>query len=89
MRLHGLRHFPHSNSKRKQADRFKEDVTEIAEYTSSLPTLRNGKQECPSIYDDEWCHDYTKKYKTKPKKNDVKRDTIRRGEDDISDWDVE
>ena len=89
MRLYGLRHFPHSNSKRKQADRFKEDVAEIAEYTSSLPTLRNGKQECPSIYDDEWCHDYTKKYKTKPKKNDVKRDTIRRSDDDISDCDTE
>lgn len=86
-----LRTFPHSNSKRKQADRYKEDLKEIAEYTSALPTLRNGMQKCPSSWDDVPTHSVCKKYKTKPKKNNHKRDTIRRKEeiDDFSDWDSE
>ena len=88
-KLYGLRGFPHSNSKRKQIDRFREDREEIAEYTATLPTLRNGRQECPSLYDDVWCHEYTKKWETKPKSHNVKRDTIRRSDDDISDCDTE
>lgn len=90
MKLNGLRSFPHSNSKRKQADRYKSDIEEISQYTSTLPTLRNGKQECPDCYNDVWKYSYTKKYATKPKANNVDRDTIRRGEDyDVDDWDAE
>ena len=72
MKLEGVkfRTFPHSNSKKRQIDKDKEDREE----------LRNGGihgGSCPDVYDDVIVYH---KYESKPKKNDHHRDrkTIRK-----------
>lgn len=75
-----FRTFPHSNSKKRQIDKDKEDREEALEYTTDYPQLRNGGihgGSCPDIYDDVIVYH---KYESKPKKNDHHRDrkTIRK-----------
>lgn len=45
MKLKGVkfRTFPHSNSKKRQIDKDKEDREEALEYTTDYPQLRNGE----------------------------------------------
>lgn len=70
-----MRSFPHSNSNKKLADRYKEDRDEAMQYTDSFSTLRKGKKNIPDVYDDEFIY---RKYPTKPKKNDHKgKESIR------------
>ena len=74
-----FRTFPHSNSKRRLTDRADDDEKEAKEYTASFKANRHRQDECPSIYDDDFPLCASKKWETKPKKNDHKgKETIRR-----------
>ena len=87
------RTFPHSNSERKDADRFEDDVREMTDEgvpSDAMPTLRNGKHGTPDACDDVPRHDATKPYETKPKGTRHRdRDTIRRMRDDDDDEELE
>lgn len=82
-----FRTFPHSNSKRKIADRFKDDEQEALEYTSNFVGNKHGKGEIPSIYDDDFPDCVQKKYIPKAKKSNWDhRKTIRKGETGMEDF---
>lgn len=77
-----FRTFPHSNSKRKIEARANEDEREAKEYTDSFVANRHSRCECPNIYDDDFPDCVSKKWETKPKRNDHKgKDSIRKNED--------
>lgn len=81
-----FRTFPHSNSKRRLADRVNADEKEAREYTTSFKANRHKQDECPSIYDDDYPLCVKKKWETKPKKNDYKgKETIRRNNNEVND----
>ena len=74
-----FRTFPHSNSKRRLTDRADGDEKEAREYTASFKANRHRQDEYPSIYDDDFPLCASKKWTTKPKKNDHKgKESIRR-----------
>lgn len=77
-----LRTFPHANSYRKIVDRYEEDREDAREFTDSFSTNRKGgKRNVPDAWDDE-ATSLVGKYPVKPKKHNIKRDTIRKNEED-------
>lgn len=77
------RTFPHANSKRELAARFRSDAEEVAEYTDAPLLSRNGgwknREHIPNIYDDEYTC-MSDKYPVKPKRNRKGSRTIRKEE---------
>lgn len=86
-----FRTFPHSNSKRRIADRFKSDEQEALEYTTSFTGNKHRREEIPNVYDDDYPNYAQKKYISKAKKNKWNHhETIRkRKEADMSKAEIE
>lgn len=80
------RTFPHSNSKRKIANRCAEDEREARKYTDSFIGNRHNREEIPNVYDDKVPCCVAREYEPKAnKRNQNYRNTLRKLEED-NEW---